>query len=687
MRKRTYYFGLVSILAIATVPLAASAKKEPPALPSCTGLAAAVQAIVPHTLPGTISGGIVGRTTTPFVSIVPAAPEVPASNNTPTPVGPTPAYCQVAFVYFPGGAGPDNPGPGVLPPGVPSPAYNAGETQAIEIQISLPLNSADGGAGGIEGNFAGGVITGGSPGSSGSLSWAAFEEGLDMGGPGYAIRQGFVASETDDGETAAALANSGGSNFAITPATSSIPNKIAYGVVADWIYRGTHYGKQWADEIAKVYYGKEPTIHYYDGCSGGGNMGMGQLQNYGDEYDGFLIGAPAYRWQQFRLADSWPALVMRKLVQLDGTAALLTAGQTSALNSAVLAACDVEGTDTVADGLIADPRVCTLNFSAQTQVCGEPTAPGAPNCLTTDQAAAMDRVWDGPRNSLGARLWYPYDISIPLGGGGFTGFSVSSINLTGSTVQVVQWDHANATWPANNCLFVDEQSLSLGTTNTGLPACASPGTPITYEQEQSVGSHGIDNYSDNEKTDLRLAVKHGTKVMQIRGTADPAIRWRHDVDYYNRVAVWYSGGTTEHDYKALQRWYRFYPAPSVGHCGGGAGPYWYDPFVALRKWVEHNIEPKYLVGLTGPSGIDPGRTRPICSFPHTAVYNGTGSTDDFNSFTCEGNLQTTPVACNDVKTVYGHETTGNLDFEGVGLKQQQCLGHLPPPHAGTPSTP
>lgn len=622
----------------------------------------------------------------------------------------TPGYCQVSFTYYPGAEGPNATVPPTpTSPGVPFPAYNAGEKQAIQIQIWLPLSKADGGSGGIEGAWTGGLIVGGSPGSSGTLSWAAFSEGITMSSnPSYAIRQGFVGSMTDTGQTAAAAANAGSTNFAVIP-SGPLANKIAYGTVADWIYRGTHYGKEWADAISKVYYGQIPKLHYYNGCSGGGDEGMGQLQNYGDEYDGFLIGAPAYRWQEFRQADSWPYLVMRKLVQLDGKGALLTTEQETNLNSAVLAAC---ANTPAADGLIADPRPCTLNFTAQSQVCGESGAPGAGACLTTDQAAAMDRVWDGPRNSHGARLWYPYDISIPLGGSGLSGFSVAgtgSVGLTASTIQVVQWNHANAKWDAQDCLFVDQQSLELGTTNIlgiggstspfgsspNIAACGSngPGYPITYEQEQSIGSDGIpfqflgiDNFSDNQNSVLIDAVRHGTKVMHIRGSADPAIRWRHDVDYYNRVATWFAGGTSPSDYAKLQTWYRFYPAPSVGHCGGGAGPQWVDPFLALRNWVERGVVPTYLEGLTGSGGTTPGLTRPICSFPQTAVYKG-GPTNVASSFICAGNLQTLPVACNDVKTPFHFETTGALDFEGVGLSAQACMGLLPPRHAGTPSSP
>jgi hypothetical protein len=90
--------------------------------------------------------------------------------------------------------------------------------------------------------------------------------------------------------------------------------------------------------------------------------------------------------------------------------------------------------------------------------------------------------------------------------------------------------------------------------------------------------------------------------------------------------------------------------------------------------------------LTGSGGIDPGRTRPICSFPQTAIYKG-GDINVASSFYCGGNLQTAPVACNDVKTPFHFETTGLLDFDGVGLSAQACVGHLPPPHAGTPSSP
>jgi Tannase and feruloyl esterase len=730
MQKQATLCFAAALVGSATIIPAVAKEKPAPPLPTCLGnLGTKVAAIVPNTLPGKIVQGIVnpktGAVGPGYISVIPAAPEQPAGGSgfafLPTPIGPTPAFCQVAFVYYPGGEGPTNAGPGLMSPGIPEgqPAYDVGQKQAIEIVISLPLNSADGGGpipGAVNGAWSGGVMTQGSPGMSGSLNPAGFGEGLDGANSTYAIRQGFIASITDAGEQYAGFANQGtpgSANFAIisTPGSPNL-NKIAYGTVADWIYRGTWYGRQWADAIAAVYYGTAPKLHYYNGGSGAGNMGMGQLQNHGDEYDGFLIGAPAYRWQQFRLADSWPNLVLRKLVQVDGAAALPTSGQQTALYNAIVAACDVEGTDTVADGLIADPRVCTLQFTATANICGRPTAPAAPNCLTAHQAASFDRIFDGPRNSHGARIWYPYDISITFPAnalGAFQSTSYNSAALTGSTVEVVRYDHANAAWPANNCLFVDQESLNLSVTNaTGWAECLPPGVPTTYEQEAAIGSRigsdlgspPIDLYTDNQIVDLKPAEKHGTKVIQIHGSADPAIRWRHDVDYYNRVATTLYGGTTAKDYEKLQRWYRMFVAPMTGHIGGGFGPYWFDPFVVLRNWVEHGVEPKTILGLTNSQGINPGRTRPMCPFPQTAIYSGFGSTDDANSFTCGGNLeagviknalgqpiQGLPVACNDVKTVFGQEDSANLDFKGVGLTAEECATYLPAPHEGTPTSP
>ena len=69
----------------------------------------------------------------------------------------------------------------------------------------------------------------------------------------------------------------------------------------------------------------------------------------------------------------------------------------------LVASCD--GLDGVVDGLLSEPRACKA--SAKLNVCGEPGAASAPNCLTPLEADVVDIALDGGRNDLGKRVWFP----------------------------------------------------------------------------------------------------------------------------------------------------------------------------------------------------------------------------------------------------------------------------------------
>jgi hypothetical protein len=62
----------------------------------------------------------------------------------------------------------------------------------------------------------------------------------------------------------------------------------------------------------------------------------------------------------------------------------------------------------------------------------------------------------------------------------------------------------------------------------------------------------------------------------------------------------------------------------------------------------------------------------LCPFPNTAVYKGSGSTDDASSFVCTGSLESKYTICNDVRTKYKEETGANLDYAGIGLDPAFC---------------
>jgi hypothetical protein len=95
-------------------------------------------------------------------------------------------------------------------------------------------------------------------------------------------------------------------------------------------------------------------------------------------------------------------------------------------------------------------------------------------------------------------------------------------------------------------------------------------------------------------------------------------------------------------------------APGVAHCGGGVGPQPQNLFGALVDWVENGNAPETILATTAT------RSRPLCPYPQTAIYNGSGSTDDAANFHCGGNLEKRRVVCADVVTRYKHEVDGRL---------------------------
>ena len=558
------------------------------------------------------------------------------------------AYCNVQFTYSAQSGSADG--------------YDVGQAQHIRIGVGLPLNAADGGSGGVQGAWNGKLQNLGGGGLIGNV-----------GSTTSATDAGYVGSSTDGGHTAAEIGTVG--NFGVIQST----HQLNLGMIDDYIYEAEHQQVEWAKKLATTYYEMAPLRNYWNGCSTGGRQGLGLAQLYGDEFDGFIIGAPALYHEAFRLSDLWPELVVRDLLTAKGKT--LTPGQITATNASATNACDVQGYDTVVDGMVDDPRACT--FSATANICGHAGAPAAPNCLDADQAAAIDMIWDGPRNSSNKRIWHPVDRGVTL-------WNVAT--LLASAPQVVAWTHRDINFSTAN-VFLNKQTL------------AASGNPngITYEDEATLGSRNTGDYTETQSADLRKVRDRGGKIIMWQGAQDQLIRWRNSIDYYRRVATFMGDG--EANFAALQSWFRYYHAPGVGHCGGGVGP---NPttllpngntqlFDDLVKWVEQGIPPSSAgpasnggILATGGSG-NPARTRPICPWPTTANYNGSGSTDIAANFHCGGNLDDNPVAvCKMLRAPYKHENENQLDMADKDLnpndahcvaKSQEPVDHYVFPRA------
>src|SRR2546429_495880 len=185
-------------------------------------------------------------------------------------------------------------------------------------------------------------------------------------------------------------------NFPVIQATQ----ELNYGRLDDFLRESIHQQYKWALALTEVYYGKPATRNYWDGCSTGGREGLSMALSFGQDFDGFLTGAPANFHTRLQVATVWPFWVQKELTG----AATLTQAKMNAANASAVAACDEQ--DGLKDGILSDSRTC--NFDAASNVCGQPGAPAAPNCLAPPEAQAVNRIWDGPRNDPGPRIWVPF---------------------------------------------------------------------------------------------------------------------------------------------------------------------------------------------------------------------------------------------------------------------------------------
>lgn len=503
--------------------------------------------------------------------VPPPAPPAPPGSN-------TVSYCQVNILF---GTNPN---------------------QNINIRVGLPLNARDGGTGGVQGAWNGRTQGIGGGGCAGSLNVNA------------PVNAGYVGSGTDAGHT--------GGNC--EPGVNA-DGTYNLQFINDFIRNGIKEQILFSKAVTARYYGQRPAYNYWNGCSTGGRQGYLLAQELPGELDGILANAPAIYWTRFQTAQMWGQIAMKDLV-----GAVVSSAKIDQTNASAVAACDAA--DGVTDGIIDDPRTC--KFSATANICGAPGAP-ATNCLTPQEAAAIDKIWDGPRNADGDKIWFGLDRGTPQDGFGLNGTPPFALGVT-----QFHWNEHD--------LNFDWHTVTMG----------------GYAQVAQDGSRNIADVTDTFGN-LGAYRRSGGKLLTFVGGNDQLIYPRGVINYY-RLQATRVGHDDDPDFDRLQKFYRLFRAPGVGHCGGGAGPQPQNLFGALVDWVENGKAPETILATNVTGGVVT-RSRPLCPYPQTAIYNGSGSTDDAANFHCGGNLERKKVVCADVLVKYKHEVDGRLDFEGSGL--------------------
>jgi feruloyl esterase len=364
--------------------------------------------------------------------------------------------------------------------------------------------------------------------------------------------------------------------------------------VINYGYLGVHDMTVNSKSVIRAFYGSQPHYSYFNGCSTGGKEGLMEAQRYPADYDGINIGGSANFAQiHNRIEYVWNG---QKTFGNAGTP--LNAATLAIVNAAAVAACDAN--DGVIDGVIGDPLTC--NFDPGTLVCQQGQDPST--CLTAAQVAAVEAVYQGPRNPKTGKEIYPgLEVGTERGwGSGTTGPGVSTADTFFKYMV-----YNNPSW--------DFRTFNFG-----------KDTKSTDDR--------FSNLIDAIDPDLTAFKNRGGKILQSHlwsSVVHPATR---SIEYYEQVVMEMSGGKpglSNADFDEPQDFYRLFMAPGGS---GSKGPGTFDSMPYLEKWVEQGIAPKTITASHFTSGVV-DRTRPLCPYPSFAVYQGTGSTDDAANFKCK----------------------------------------------------
>jgi feruloyl esterase len=412
---------------------------------------------------------------------------------------------------------------------------------------------------------------------------------------GAALQKGYAATATDAGHTGSPI----DAGWAL-----GHPEKIA-----DFGYRGIHEMTRVAKALIQQFYGSAAKHAYFAACSDGGREALMEAQRFPDDFDGILAGAPANNWTGLLSLAVFDTQTLTA-----SPAAFIPPAKVVAIASAVDTACDK--LDGVGDGILNDPRQCHFDPASMECKNGEDND----KCLTSAQVGTLKTIYSGLPDSIGKQIFPGY---LPGAESG----------LNGWTLWITGPSPARSLMAAFGIGYFSD--MVYGKADWSYKSF-NPTSGIQTAKEKTAAM------LDATNPDLSAFRAHGGKLILYHGWNDPAIPALSTVNYYDSVIA--KMGSSNVDSFA-----RLYMLPGVQHCGGGPGA---DSFgqsadwpatdpehnvrIALENWVEKGTAPPALIAtkVEGEKAGEPTMTRPMCPYPQSVQYKGSGDTNSAESFVC-----------------------------------------------------
>ncbi len=376
----------------------------------------------------------------------------------------------------------------------------------------------------------------------------------------------------------------------------------------DYAYRGVHLATRSAKAVVQKFYGEDIDYSYLSGCSNGGRAALMEVERFPDDYDGVIAGAPVYTFSEFI---PWAISVSRAMKQHP-----LTEKSLDVLAAHSASSCDV--LDGVEDGVINDPRVCTLEMlNLESLTCD---GGRADNCLSEGEVETARTVYadlvsntgevvspgvmPGAENAGDWGFWlFPQEM--------FGGEESAVDSINGFLSDLMRHDadfNIDDYDPANDADRIAREMVPL---NAGDP-------------------------------DLSEFKANGGKLIIYQGWNDFPLRPQRAIEHLHNVESEMGGAEATTDF------FRLFMVPGMTHCAGGPGAWQTDYVTPLVDWREGGKAPERIVGtqpeqkvsfahLAASEASDTGKsfTRPQCVYPKLAQYRGRGDKNDAENYVCK----------------------------------------------------
>jgi hypothetical protein len=363
-------------------------------------------------------------------------------------------------------------------------------------------------------------------------------------------------------------------------ALNNVERQLNYG------YLGVHRTAEAAKAIVRAYYGADASRNYFLGCSNGGRQALMEAQRYPDDFDGIVAGAPALDF--VGIAAQFIKDAQAMFPDQRNSMPLFALETLKSIETQILEKCDA--IDGLKDGLMEDPRRCSIDVNGLSG-------------LTDVQRAALKKVYAETTDKSG--VIFPAQ---PVGGEG------------------AGWP----TWIAGGAPQLSQLGSlrrRFGTQFFKYFVFGDDAWDYTkYDVSNTRKDAGlVGTFLNATNPDLDPFKSKGHKLVMWHGWSDPALTALGSIKYYEQVQARDPN---------LREYFRMFLMPGVLHCGGGPGPDTVDWAAIITDWVENGKAPEHIVARKVGPGDALLRSRPLCSYPQHAVYEGSGSVDDAEKFAC-----------------------------------------------------